>query len=114
MTGGVQTHEEEGAMEGSGCPPGGRTPEGGTCREDHSLHQPGSMGGIFGHTTSSQHYPQSNGKAENAVKTVKRLFGKCREASCSEYRALLDWYNTQTEGVGTNEAECFLGHHCYK
>lgn len=66
----------------------------------------------FQHTTSSQHYPQSNGKAENSVKTVKRLFIKCQEARQSEYQALLDWPNTSTEGMGTSPAQRFLGRHC--
>ena len=64
------------------------------------------------HKTSSPHYPQSNGKAENAVKTVKRLFTKCQEVGQSEYRALLDWRNTPTEGVGTSPAQRFLGRRC--
>ena len=66
----------------------------------------------FDHTTSSPHYPQSNGKAENAVKTVKRLFTKCKESNCSEFLALLDWRNTPTEGLGTSPAERFLGRRC--
>ena len=63
----------------------------------------------FDHITSSPHYPQSNGKAENAVKTVKRLFTKCRESNCSEFLALLDWRNAPTEGLGSSPAQRFLG-----
>lgn len=66
----------------------------------------------FEHSTSSPHYPQSNGKAENAVKTIKRLFTKCHEAGQSEFRALLDWRNTPTEGVGTSPAQRFFGRRC--
>jgi hypothetical protein len=63
----------------------------------------------FEHQTSSPRYPQSNGKPENAVKTIKRLFNKCRESGQS---ALLDWRNTPTEGVGTSPAQRFLGRRC--
>ena len=66
----------------------------------------------FDHVTSSPHYPQSNGKAENAVKTVKRLFTKCKESKTSEFLALLDWRNTPTEGIGSSPAQCFLGRRC--
>ena len=66
----------------------------------------------FDHITSSPHYPQSNGKAENAVRTVKHLFTKCRESNCSEFLALLDWRNTPTEGLGTSPAQRFLGRRC--
>ena len=66
----------------------------------------------FKHETSSPHYPQSNGKAENAVKTVKRLLTKCRKAGQSEYLALLDWRNRPTEGMGTSPAQRFLGRRC--
>ena len=66
----------------------------------------------FEHITSSPHYPQSNGKAENAVRTIKRLFTKCRESNCSEFLALLDWRNTPTEGLGSSPAQRFFGRHC--
>ena len=66
----------------------------------------------FTHTTTSPYYPQSNGKAENAVKTIKKLFTKCHESGQSEYKALLDWRNTPTEGMGTSPAQRFLGRRC--
>lgn len=66
----------------------------------------------FEHHTSSPRYPQSNGKAENAVQTVKRLFTKCKASGQSEYLALLDWRNTPTEGVGTSPAQRLFGRRC--
>ena len=47
----------------------------------------------FLHVTSSPGYPQSNGKAENAVRTVKRLWRKAEEAGEDKWLALLDWLN---------------------
>ena len=66
----------------------------------------------FDHITSSTCYPQSNGKAENVVKTVKWLFTKCWESGQSEFLALMDWRNTPTEGLDTSPASRFLGHRC--
>ena len=66
----------------------------------------------FQHVTSSPRYPQSNGKAENAVKTVKRLFSKCSETGQSEFLALLDWRNTPMEGLGSSPAQRFLRRRC--
>ena len=67
---------------------------------------------MFEHKTSSPLYPQSNGKAENAVKTVKRLFSKCKEAGISEFQALLDWRNTPSAGIGTSPAQRLMGRRC--
>ena len=67
---------------------------------------------MFQHKTSSPCHQQSNGKAENAVKIVKRLFTKCRESGQSEFLALLDWRNTPTEGFGTTPAQRLMGRRC--
>ena len=58
----------------------------------------------FQHTTSSPGYPQSNGKAENAVKTVRSLMRKSLRAGTDPFLALLAFGNTPTEGVGTSPA----------
>ena len=64
------------------------------------------------HTTSSPYHPQSNGKAENAVKTIKNLFTKAKEAGISEAQALLDFRNTPTEGIGSSPAQRLMGRRC--
>ena len=48
------------------------------------------------HITNSPYHPQGNGKAENAVKTTKRLLKKC---AGSEQLAILENNNTVTEGL---------------
>ena len=60
--------------------------------------------GELEHISSSPRYPQSDGKAENTVKTVKRLFSKGKETGQSEFLALLDWCNTPTKGIDTSPA----------
>ena len=66
---------------------------------------------MFKHTTSLYH-PQSNGKAENAVKTIKRVFTKSRESGQLEFLALLDWHNTLSEGIGLSPMQRLMGHRC--
>ena len=48
----------------------------------------------FEHITSSPGYAQSNGKAENAVKTAKRLLKKAKADNKDPYLAILDFRNS--------------------
>ena len=45
----------------------------------------------FEHVTSSLHYAQSNGKAENAVKTAKSLLKKAKQSGSDPLKAILEW-----------------------
>ena len=46
------------------------------------------------HTTSSPHYPQSNGLAEKYVQIVKNLFHKAKEEGQDLYKCLMTYRNT--------------------
>ena len=59
----------------------------------------------FEHVTSSPLYPQSNGKAENAVKQAKNLMKKASESNSDPYKALLTLRNTPTETLKTSPAQ---------
>jgi len=63
----------------------------------------------FQHTTSSPHYPQSNGRAEAAVKTIKKLFEKATEDREDPHLALLAFRNTPTEQLGASPAQIMFG-----
>uniref|UniRef100_A0A3B3HY91 Gypsy retrotransposon integrase-like protein 1 n=1 Tax=Oryzias latipes TaxID=8090 RepID=A0A3B3HY91_ORYLA len=57
------------------------------------------------HKTSSPHTPHSNGEAERAVQTVKRLWSKAKD----KYLALLDYRTTPLESVGLSPAQLLMG-----
>ena len=59
--------------------------------------------------TSSPDYPQSNGKAENAIKTVKSIMRKAKQAGTDPYLFLLDWRNTPSEGMSSSPTQRLFG-----
>ena len=59
----------------------------------------------FKHTRTSPHYPQSNGKAESAVKQVKKTLRMARASGNDFYLALLNVRNTPKEGHNTSPAQ---------
>ena len=63
----------------------------------------------FQHVTTSPHYPQSNGKAESAVKTCKTLMKKAKLARSDLQLALLNHRNTLTEPTNFSPAQRLFG-----
>ena len=64
------------------------------------------------HRTSSPLYPQANGKAENAVRTVKILWRKALVAGEDPIWALLMWRNAPSEATGVSPAQLMFGRQC--
>ena len=59
----------------------------------------------FDHQTSLPHYPQSNGKIENAVKIAKKLLTKAKASGQDPYLAILDWRNTPSPSIGSSPVQ---------
>lgn len=58
--------------------------------------------------TSSPAHPQSNGKAESARKTAKRLMKKAKMSGQNPYLSMLDQRNTPTQGLNSSPAQRLL------
>lgn len=63
----------------------------------------------FQHCTSSPHYPQSNGRAEKAVQTVKSLMRKADEDNKDIYLAILELRNTPINDQLGSPAQRLMG-----
>ena len=59
----------------------------------------------FCHITSSPHYPQSNGLAERAVQTVKKLLKESKDP----YQAVLSYRSTPLPWCNISPAELLMG-----
>ena len=59
----------------------------------------------FAHITSSSYHSSSNGKAESAVKIVKKLIRKTQKDGTDIHKAILDWRNTPTVGMNSIPAQ---------
>ena len=59
----------------------------------------------FEHKTSSPGYPQSKGKAEQAVKAAKTLMKKAKKAGTDPCLSLLSHRNTPTQGLDSSPVQ---------
>ena len=63
----------------------------------------------FQHSTSSPHYPQSNGLAESAVKTIKNIMRKAKESVGDAWMGLLAHRNTPSQDINKSPAQLLFG-----
>ena len=63
----------------------------------------------FHHVTSSPYHAQSNGRAENALKTCKSLLIKARADKRDPLLALLEWRNSPSEGMNASPVQLLYG-----
>ena len=63
----------------------------------------------FSHVTSSPYTPRSNGMAESAVKVIKQLLKKAREANQDWYKGLLAYRNTPLTASHKSPAQLLMG-----
>ena len=59
----------------------------------------------FQHITSSPHHHKSNGKAESAVKIVKRIIKRAWRHNEDQWAALLEWRNSITPNMNSSSAQ---------
>ena len=62
----------------------------------------------FVHSTSSPRYPQSNGLAEKAVQTAKRIVMKATASGRDPYIALLEYRTTPISDCGKSPAQLLM------
>ena len=62
----------------------------------------------FRHTTSSPEYPQSNGAAEKAVQTAKRILKKAAADNKDPFDGLLKYRNTPFDDLGVSPAQLLM------
>ena len=58
----------------------------------------------FNHETASPLHPQANGKAESAVRTVKDIMNKAKQAKSDGWKAILEYRNTPYQGLDSSLA----------
>ncbi|XP_031564138.1 uncharacterized protein K02A2.6-like [Actinia tenebrosa] len=62
----------------------------------------------FRHTTSSPEYPHSNGAAERAVQTAKRILKKAEADKKDPFEGLLKYRNTPFDDIGVPPAQLLM------
>lgn len=65
------------------------------------------------HITSSPHHHKSNGKAEAAVKTAKKIIKRAKKTGQDVWKAMLEWRNAITPGMNSSPAQRLMSYHVH-